>query len=170
MKKETTLYNVVFPIWLMVLFPTAWIAVIPLNLIVDFLVMFITLKVLKSQNAKLCIKSSLLPVWLFGFLSDFIGVGILFSTYLIGLIPALSESDAYTDILGALTMNPFENIWALLWTLAAIAVAGVMIYIFNRFISFRKLPLENKQKHLLALSMAVFTAPYLFLLPTKLFY
>ncbi len=67
-------------------------------------------------------------------------------------------------------MNPFENIWALLWTLAAIAVAGVMIYIFNRFVSFRKLPLENKQKHLLALSMAVFTAPYLFLLPTKLFY
>ncbi len=85
MKKETSLYNVVFPIWLMVLFPTAWIVVIPLNLIVDFLVMFITLKVLKSQNTKLCIKSSLLPVWLFGFLSDFIGVGILFSTYLIGL-------------------------------------------------------------------------------------
>lgn len=170
MKKQTILYNVIFPIWLMVLFPTTWIAVIPLNLIVDFLVMFITLKALKTEHTKLCIKKTIIPVWLFGFLSDFIGVGILFSTYLIGLIPALSESNSYNDILGALTMNPFENIWALLWALAAIAVAGVMIYIFNRFISFRKLPLENKQKHLLALSLAVFTAPYLFLLPTKLFY
>lgn len=170
MKKQTVLYNVVFPIWLMVLFPTTWIAVIPLNLLVDFLVMFITLKALKTEHTKLCIKKTIIPVWLFGFLSDFIGVGILFSTYLIGLIPALSESDAYNDILGALTMNPFENIWALIWTFAAIAVAGVMIYIFNRFISFRKLPIENKEKNTLALSLAVCTAPYLFLLPTGLFY
>ncbi len=170
MKKSTRLYNVMFPIWLLILFPISWIAVIPMNLLIDFLVMFITLRILKTGHTRLAIKKSLLPVWLFGFLSDFIGVGILFSSYLFGIIPVLSESDLYNDILGALAMNPFENIWALLWTLLATAASGVMIYILNRFVSFRKLPLENKEKNILALSLAIFTAPYLFLLPTQIFY
>ena len=35
MRRETRLYNVILPIWMLLLFPQVWLIVIPGNLIVD---------------------------------------------------------------------------------------------------------------------------------------
>ena len=45
MKRELRLYNVIFPIWLLFLFPVVLILVIPANLSVDSLVLLLTLLV-----------------------------------------------------------------------------------------------------------------------------
>ena len=43
-RNEIKLYNILFPIWLLILMPTAWIAVLPVNFIVDSLVLVIAAK------------------------------------------------------------------------------------------------------------------------------
>ena len=44
MKKDTTLYNVFFPIWLMMLFPPVIFAALPANFLIDLAVLWLTLK------------------------------------------------------------------------------------------------------------------------------
>ena len=44
MKREVRLYNVIFPVWLMFLFPQIWLIALPGNLVIDVLVLAVTLK------------------------------------------------------------------------------------------------------------------------------
>ena len=54
---------------------------------------------------------------------------------------------------------------------ALIALAAFFIYLFNYRFCLSKAGLEEDEKKKLTLSLAVFTAPYLFFLPTEwLFY
>ena len=52
MKRELRLYNVIFPIWLLFLFPTVLILVIPANLAVDSLVLLLTLLARKHDGKR----------------------------------------------------------------------------------------------------------------------
>ena len=76
-KNDVKLYNVIFPIWLLWLFPVTWIVVLPGNFIVDLLVVVLTMKWLKIKDIKGKTKSVILKVWVFGFLADFIGTAAL---------------------------------------------------------------------------------------------
>ena len=49
MKREVRLYNVIFPVWLMFLFPQIWLISLPGNLVIDVLVLAVTLKVLGTR-------------------------------------------------------------------------------------------------------------------------
>ncbi|WP_300384607.1 hypothetical protein [Clostridium sp.] len=169
-KKSIKIYNVVFPIWLLWLFPLTWIVVLPGNFIIDSLVVLITLKLLNISNIKNVYKKTIIKVWLFGFLSDFIGTAIM-------LMPELIESKApvayrewwYKNLTSAVSYNPFKSGYAVAWILMAMIITSFFIYLFNYKISFKKLDMEEKTKKKLALSLAIFTAPYLFLLPTMWF-
>lgn len=59
---------------------------------------------------------------------------------------------------------------ALVWTLGGLLLAGVCIFLFNYHWSFAKTNLTSAQKKKLALALAVFTAPYLFLMPLEWFF
>ncbi|MGN0452994.1 MAG: hypothetical protein ACI4GZ_04240 [Ruminococcus sp.] len=170
MKRDIKLYNVIFPIWLLVLFPQFWLISVPGNLLVDFLVLLITAKALHIDQEKHPVKKALLKSWLLGFVADFAGVGILFSVYLFDLIPALSESDFYSEIQSAVAYNPFSNIWGFLWVAVSVLASAVLIYVFNRFVALRRIDIELRKKKIMALTMAIITAPYLFFLPTSLLY
>ena len=50
MKKQTRIYNVLFPIWLIWLFPQVLILVLPGNLAIDCAVLFLTLLALKHAQ------------------------------------------------------------------------------------------------------------------------
>lgn len=52
-----------------------------------------------------------------------------------------------------------------LWTLAGIAIAGVCIYFFDKRAMRKCALLTDREKHTVALAMAVVTAPWLFFLP-----
>ena len=67
------LYNILFPIWLLWIFPTMWLIIMPANLIIDALVIILTLKFLKITDIKAVLKTVIWRTWVCGFLADFVG-------------------------------------------------------------------------------------------------
>ncbi len=158
--KNIKLYNVIFPVWLLYFFPLTWFFVIPANFVIDSLVLLAGMYLLNIENKKEFYKKNIIWVFIFGFAADFVGAGVLFLSQVFGEIEWV-----YEYLTAPLAMNPYDNIYSLLYTIAAVIISGVFIYIFNRFISFRKSS-DIKNKRILSLILAVVTAPYLFLVPT----
>lgn len=165
-KTSTKLYNVIFPIWIIWLFPITWIVVLPANFIIDSVVILITLMVLKVNDKKTIYKKAIFKAWIFGFLSDFIGAAIM-------IIPSLIFNKLPNDIsmwvdknlISPLAYNPFSNIYSALWGILAVIIAGYFIYLLNYKITLKNIDIEVRTKKMLAISLAVFTAPYLFFIP-----
>lgn len=165
-KKEIRLYNMLLPIWLLVLYPITWIIVIPGNFIIDLLVIVITMKVLKIQDIKYNAKKIIIRTWLIGFASDAIGVMFMF----LGLLVDDRGGWWNQNIANPITFNPFVTIPGFLWTTIAVAIASFFIYLLNYKFCFNKSNLDKFQKKKLALSLAIFTAPYLFYIPSYILY
>lgn len=55
-RNNVKLYNVLFPFWMLMMFPTAWLIVIPGNFIIDSLVLIISMAVLKITDKRQCYK------------------------------------------------------------------------------------------------------------------
>lgn len=156
--KNIKLYNLIFPVYMLWLIPPVFFIVAILNFIIDSIVVLITKKVLKIENIFKKYKKVILKVWIFGFLADFVGALFLF------IISALCD-DLNIPIKYNIDYNPFGNIYALIITILGILISGVLIFIFNKKICYKKVDITEKQKFILALTMAIITAPYLFLLP-----
>ena len=56
MKKQTRIYNVLLPIWLLFLFPQVLVFVIPGNLVIDCAVLFFALLALKHAQKRAVVK------------------------------------------------------------------------------------------------------------------
>ena len=153
MERNVKLYNLIFPVWMLWIFPPAWLAVIPLNLLIDALVLFLTLTALKRPDRKALLRTLLLPMWLFGFLADFIGSLWMF----LGHELLLYKNGGWNFY------RPFQSPEVLTWTLAAVVLSGVCIYLFDRFLVKRSLTaLSPRERHMIALTMAIATAPWTF--------
>jgi len=165
-KKELRLYNVIFPIWLLWLFPQVWLVVLPGNLVIDVLVLTVTLMVLKHEGKRSVVKKLWWKFWLFGFLADFVGAAVLLPSLFVGelflKVPALHP---LYDQLEPVLYNPFRSLPAFLWTLAAVALAGYFVYRFDRRAMDSCNLLSDGEKHKIALTMAIATAPWLFFIP-----
>lgn len=164
MKKQTRLYNVILPIWILLLFPQLLVFVIPGNLAVDCAVLFACLLAFKHTQKGAVMKKLWWKFWLLGFAADAIGIVWLFlgafgSPYVLG--------DAFTDTMRYLYHNPFGHPSAFLWTLAGVAISGVCIYFFDRRAMRSCELLTGKERHVIALAMAIITAPWLFFIPTR---
>ena len=168
MNKKVTLYNVMFPIWMLILFPQAWILVIPINFLIDSLVILITGKIRKLKNTIECYKKSILKTFLFGFLADIIGAFIILIPIL--LPNKIFENVVLNNIRNAIMSNPFTNIFALMYVMVAIIVSMFFIYNFNSRFVFKKLDIDDKDKKVLGLIVTLVTAPYTFLIPTTWIY
>ena len=144
--KEIRFYNILFPIWMLMLIPTAWIAVLPINFIVDSLVILITMKAIGVKYKGKMYRKSILKVWIFGFVADMIGAGAL---------------------LGAMYADIFRGDEIYL-TLPAMLIAALFIFIFNYKISFKEYDKATRLK--MAINLAIFTAPYTFLIPISWIY
>ncbi len=162
-RNEIRLYNVLFPIWLLVFIPSfLWLILIPANYLIDRTVLYYSLPEERRKNFcrrhtwKICIA---------GFLADFAGGLFLFGVLLLA-DTYFPNSNAFTN---ALTFNHFTHPLALLTILAAIALAGGLIYLMDRFILRRSGRTEEEAGHA-AKRLALITAPYLFLIPSALIY
>ncbi len=170
-KNNFKLYNVIFPIWLLWLFPMTWIVVLPANFIIDLIVVVLTLRFLKVQNIKSITKPIILKVWIFGFVSDFIGTLLMLLSNIIDFDYNTSLGEWwYDNIKNAVSYNPYRSIYAVIWVRLCVAITAIAIYLFNYKLVLKKSSLEDSQKKKLALSLAIFTAPYTFLIPTMWFY
>lgn len=169
--RNVKLHNIIFPIWLLWILPITWIVVLPANFVIDLAVIVLTLKYLKITDIKFKAKAVVLKTWFFGFLADFIGTAFMFLANIINFDNNTPLGSWWTDnISNAVSYHPFASICSVLWIGTCIVITAALIFIFNYKISFKKLDIEDNQKKTLALSMAIFTAPYLFYLPTSWFF
>ncbi len=153
MKKETRLYNVLFPIWMFFLIPTAaWLLILPGNFLVDTLVLVLWMYHRKMEGKLQLWKRKIVPVWLLGFLSDFVGAGLT-----LGMLFLLEE------IAPNVAMHLFPA--TTLMALPGVVLAGVLIYFFNRRFVFRKSGFSKEEIHSISLTLALWTAPYTMLIP-----
>lgn len=165
------LYNMIFPIWMLWLYPMLWIIILPLNYLIDRLVLTLSVRYFKVENFRTVIQKSIWKVWLFGFPADFAGTAFLF--FISNLNPDASTGFGrwyYDNITGNVVYHPFENIFSFLAVSAGIFVSGVMIYIFNRFFCLKKMIPHVRTRKKCALALAFFTAPWFFYLPAQWFY
>lgn len=173
MKKNTRLYNVIFPFWLLVSFPISWLSfiILPANFVIDFSVVFFTLKFLKVDNFKEITKKVIFKVWLMGFVADIIGSVLMFVTScMMETHNKVFDDWWYENITNSVCYNPFENIFAFLIVTVFVAFVGFLIYEINFRWCLKKADLTVEQKKRVALNLAFFTAPYLYYLPTMWFY
>ena len=167
-KKPLKLYNVIFPIWILMFWPSPPVILLTLlgNLAIDCLVVFLALLALKHPARRAVLRLCWWKVWLFGFLSDVIGA-LWLAAGLFGAWALDADGTAgwVSDFAMAMTVNPFMHPLALVWTALGAAIAGVCIYFFDRRV-FRRVPeLEADQAHTLALAMAIATTPWMFFIP-----
>lgn len=160
MKKQVKLYNVLFPIWLLWLFPQLLVIVLPGNLLIDCLVLFCTLCALKHTQKGAVVKQLWWKFWLLGFAADLMGTVWLFLGLYLMELPLLDQVVSYMNIL-----RPFSHPIAFLYTLSGVAIAGVCIYFFDKRAMKKCALLTDREKHIIALTMAIVTAPYLFFVP-----
>ncbi len=145
--KSVTLYNVLFPFGMLMLFPQVWLIVLPGNFLIDSLVLLLAMIALKIVNKKQFYKRYILPIYGFGLLSDAIG-------------------SAYMLLMVVLELGRMGDEWYI--TIPALLISAALIFVFNYFITFRKV--DPKLRRVLSLIFAIVTAPYTFLIPSSWMY
>jgi len=167
--KEVKLYNIIFPIWMLIFFPPIIFISLAGNFIIDSLVILVCIYLFKlavdSKEVKIIYKKSIIKVWLFGFLADIIGAIILFILGIMGEYLGLSY-----EFTSAVNFDPFSNPLAVATIVFAMLVSALFIFLFNYKITFKELIADNSTRLKVALTVAIVTMPWTFLLPTKWFY
>ncbi len=148
MKKDVKLCNVLFPFWMLLLFPQMWLIVLPGNFLIDSLVLLISMYALRIESKKQCYKSSILKIFVFGLLSDAVGSAYMF-LMMVGFEIGHMGDELYL-------------------TVPAILISAVLIFVLNYFVTFRKYIPKNRRA--LSLIFAALTAPYTFLVPSSWLY
>ena len=147
-RNEIRLNNVLFPYWMLVLFPATWLVILPGNFIIDSLVLLVSMVLLGVADKKQCYKKYILKIFAFGMLSDIVGGIYMF------LMLAVFEVARMGD--------------ELFLTIPAIIISAVLIFVLNYFITFRKAERSFRLK--MSLIFAIVTAPYTFLIPNSWMY
>ena len=145
LNKDTRLYNVIFPFWSLLFVPKIWLIVLPANFVIDSFVLFVSLWALGIDEIIGYFKRHIFKVFAFGMLADILGAIYLFF---------MSSVDNIGKTVG----------WTFV-TVTAIVIAAVLIFLFNYFITFRKL--EKQERCKLSLIFALVTAPYTYLMPSR---
>lgn len=148
MKRQVKLYNVIFPFWMLLLFPVTWAIVLPGNFIIDSAVLFLSMLALKIDEKKQFYKKHILWIFVFGLLADVIG-----SAYMLLMVTGFEIGRMGDE---------------LYLTIPALIISAAMIFVFNYFVTFKKI--EKTTRFKLALTFALVTAPYTFLIPSAWLY
>lgn len=167
--KQEKLYNVIFPVWFLLFFPPIIFLTLAGNFIIDSLVIlvcFFAFKLADSyDNLETFYKKTILKVWIFGFLADILGAAVLFIIGILGDFWGIPHK-----LISAVNYDPFSNRWAVVIIIFSMLVSAFFIFLLNYRITFRNQISEKKLRFKLALTIAIITMPWTFLLPTKWFY
>lgn len=168
-EKDTRLYNLLLPLWLLLFFPSwLWLLLIPANYILDRLVLRWSLGD-RADRGLFCRRHTW-KICLAGFFADAVGGALMLALL---FLPALLGGDSagtwLDDLLYGIGFNPFSHPLALLLVLLCIAVSGAVIFLLDQLLLSRA-GLDAAQARRSALRLAVITAPYLFLFPSSLLY
>ena len=145
---DVKLYNVLFPFWMILLFPQIWLIVLPGNFIIDSIVLIISMTLLKIADKKQWYKRHIIKIYLFGMLSDIIGAGYMLLLMTVFDVGRMGDE--------------------LYLTAPALVISSILIFILNYFITFKKSDKLLRLK--LSIIFALVTAPYTFLIPSSWLY
>lgn len=147
------LFNILFPAWMFYLFPTGlWFLLLPANFAIDSLVLFLAMKRLGVEEPRAVWKRSILRIWGFGFLADFLGAILTLALFL--LIDAAH-----------LSWDVYRFPGTTLLALPGVALSAFLIYFFDKRYAFSKCALPQDRVRRLSLALSIFTAPYAMLIP-----
>ncbi|MEA4823630.1 MAG: hypothetical protein VB111_05885 [Clostridiaceae bacterium] len=152
------------PIWFIVAAPIMWLIVLPVNFIIDSVVLWLASKVFSVGDFKSFYKKTILKVWLVGFAAQLIGSLFLFMSQ------GYFGEWWYEYITTPVALNPLDNLYSLLFTLLGVCVSGGAAYFFNRKFSFKNLPLTDKVLRSVGLTLALMTLPMMYFLPSRAIY
>ncbi len=172
-QKNIKLYNIIFPIWFIIIFPLTWPIIIFLNLGIDSLIIYFSMKKYKIDDINTIYCKTIVKIVCFGFLADVIGgVVMAIPEIFFMAIPEFFYTyyPEFIEFRWAVTYNPFENIKSLVWVLMSMMISSVLIYILNYKWTFKYIEIDNIIKKKLSLILAITTTPILFLLPTNWFF
>lgn len=144
----TKFYNVLFPFWMLLIFPPLWLVVLPGNFLVDSLVLVVSMLIFKVEEKKEFYKRSILKIFSFGLLADGLG-----SLYMIGLMVLFKVGNMGDE---------------LYLTIPALIISALFIFIFNYFVTFKRQ--QKAQRFSFSLIFAIVTAPYTFSIPSSWLY
>ncbi len=144
----TKLHNVLFPFWMIMMFPIAWLVILPGNFIIDSLVLLISMAALKITDRKLCYKKYIFKIFTFGMLSDIIGAAYLMLMMLVFEVGVMGDE--------------------LYLTLPALFISAVLIFILNYYVTFKNVDKPLRLK--MSVIFSTVTAPYTFLVPSSWLY
>lgn len=171
MGRETRLYNAVIPLWLLWMFPTLFPWVLPVtllgNLLIDGAVLFCALLALGRRDKGRLMRYLWWRVWWRGFAADAAGVAWLLLALILWDMNVGRRRAFWQKWLEGVMGDPFSHPVAFLWTLAAVAIAGVCIYYLDKK-PMRAAGLTDREAHRAALALAIVTAPWAFLIPTPM--
>ena len=146
------LFNLGFHPIFLYLFPMAWLYSIPFNFIVDSIVFIVGMKLFGFQNKAQLYKKRILFIVVFGFLADIIGADLYIFFESIQFIKSEDVTKYWPSNFIGVTIS--------------ILVAGIFIFIFNYFITFKKIDIMKKQRIMISLLFVIITMPYLFYMKT----
>lgn len=161
MKKTVRLYNILLPVWLLWIYPPMWLVILPGNLAIDCAVLILALLALGCTAKRAVAGRVWWKIWLLGFAADAVGVAWMFFGMLVGRTTGGWWEEQISWIMG----SPFRTPLALVWSLLGVALAGACIYLWDRWVLRRCPELDRRSARLTALALAVFTAPWTFLIP-----
>ncbi len=160
-------YNVIFPMWLLLFFPPVIFGTMIGNFLIDSLVIVLCYYVFSMKQTIPMLgtfyKKSIWKVWIFGFLADIIGAAILFVCAIVEVFGLSYE------VTSAISYNPFSEPLALAIVGLAMFVSTVCIFLFNYYLSFKNMLEDKKLRMKVALTIALTTIPWTFLLPMDWF-
>lgn len=166
MKKGNSLklYNILLPLWLIIFLPSyLWLVLIPFNYIIDRVVLKWSLG--DEPDKGLFCRNHTWKICLAGFFSDFVGAAIMLAIS----IPIADHNENFYNIGHAVMFDPFSNLLGLLVVVACIALSAACIYFLDKWI-LGKAGLDPDQVKRAAIRLALITAPYLYLFPSRLLY
>ena len=164
-RKDTRLYNVIFPIWMLAIIPVTWLVVLPANFVIDLLVTRFGMKRAGLEDRKARAKKAILKVWVCGFLADAVGGAMMFLFSFLDIL-----GDSWSDFYYRVCYDPFSSVSSFLWVAVCTAVSALLIYALNNGFALKKAIPEEDARRKVALILAVVTAPWLFFLPTAWFF
>ncbi|MBE6759654.1 MAG: hypothetical protein E7554_06120 [Ruminococcaceae bacterium] len=177
----TRLYNLLFPIWMLTFMPSTWRIALPVNFVVDSIVLLIMLTLLARKRGDADYKPwsdwmrAIIPTWILGFISDIVAAGFLFFW---GVGPTLVLGDQSSfggwwsrNVAEPIMANPFESFFSVLFVLLSVGLGALLVYFLNKNVALRLTKsLDVPEIKRTALVLAIATAPWTMLLPSEWFW
>lgn len=174
------------PIWLTAITPASWTITLPISYVIDTLALLVALRIANRHQGDYSdlpawsgffkrftdqfdrYKSAIWRTWLYGLLCWLLSTLLMLAPSMLS-ISAGDDNQWLLSVSDALLANPFSNIFALAWAAICVLAGVALIYATNRHLSLRKTEMTVAERSKTALYIALFTAPYIFLIPYHVF-